>query len=233
MEQWIERTHSAGCIGLDEWQEVRIGRGDEFARAQRIVPELSIPVRTDVRDDRAPPRVAKIHGSLGFFSPARSASLRLVLREDARVKDFLGAFLSAIVLAAAGELSEKQFDAIVVGARNGKSRSEIRSLQRPTAELARDYLSDLISDLLFDKNHHYFLPIEAVEDVNKEITRGSRGDLVDVINDSRDNEFARCSSDYGPIRNARRFEPPNAKTLAKIMDRRFGLIRAIFERGKR
>ena len=92
-------------------------------------------------------------------------------------------------------------------------------------------MSDLLSDLLFGKNH-YFLPIEAVEEANKEIARGRGGDLLDVIADTRDNEFAKCSSDYGPIRNARRFEPPTVEALKGIMERRFGLIRAIFDRKK-
>jgi hypothetical protein len=47
----------------------------------------------------------------------------------------------------------------------------------------------------------------------------------------RDNEFAKCSSDYGPIRNARRFEPPTAEAVS-ILERRFGLLRAIFAREK-
>ena len=40
------------------------------------------------RDARA--GLVKIHGSLGFISPAGDASLRLVLRDKAKVKDFLG-----------------------------------------------------------------------------------------------------------------------------------------------
>jgi exodeoxyribonuclease V gamma subunit len=231
IELWIEQAHGIECGSLDRWQEVRMGRGDEFAKAERIVRELTIPVRLFGPGGEAQDRVVKIHGSLGFFSPAGNISLRLVLREKTKVKDFLGPFLSAIVLAAAGELSEEQFDAIVIGARNGDSVRDIRSMQRPTAEQARKYLSDLASDLLFGKNH-YFLPIEAVEEVNKEIARGRGGDLVDVVNDLRDNDFAKCSSDYGPIRNARRFEPPPLEALKDTMDRRFGPMRAIFEREK-
>jgi len=228
---WIAQAEIAGCGSLERWQEIRMGRGDEFAKAQRIVDELTIPLRTDVRRGNAQDRIVKIHGSLGFFSPAGYASLRLVLRDEARVKDFLGPFLSAMVLAAAGELSEKVFHAIVIGARKGKARSDVRRFQRPSTEQARNYLSDLVSDLLFEKNH-YFLPIEAVEKVIKEIGRGRGTDLLDVVDDLRDDDFARCSSDYGPIRDARRFEPPAIDALKRIMDRRFGLIRAIFEREK-
>ncbi len=144
-------------------------------------------------------RVAKIRGSLGFTSPSGDASIRLVLRDKAKPKDFLGGFLAAMVLAAAGELTAGQFHAIVLGPGKTPTKSDIRSLHCPTSDDARDYLSNLISDLLFDKNH-YFLPIEAVEDVEKENARGGRGNLLDLIYDARDNEFGRCASDYGPIR---------------------------------
>ena len=140
-------------------------------------------------------------------------------------------YYKIIRLAAAGELTEKQFHPIVVGAGKHKFWSDTRSLHCPTAEQARNYLSDLLHDLLFEK-HHYFLPIEAVENVEKEIARGRGGDLVDVLDDARDNEFAKCSSDYGPIRNARRFAPPTIEALKRTMDRRFGLIRAIFGKEK-
>jgi exodeoxyribonuclease V gamma subunit len=225
MELWIGEVRSAEFTSLDRWQEMWMGRGDGLAPEQRVVGELRIALPID----KMPDRVVKIHGNLGFFSPAGTTSLRLVLREQPKVKDFLGPFLSAIALAAAEQLSEKQFDALVIGARKGKSRRVIRSLQLPSADQARKYLSDLAGDLLFGKNH-YFLPIEAVEDVNKEIVRGRGGDLVDVVADLRDNEFAKCSSDYGPIRNARRFEPPSLETMKRIIERRFGPIRAIFER---
>jgi hypothetical protein len=89
-----------------------------------------------------------------------------------------------------------------------------------------------VTDLLLGKNY-YFLPIEAVEDVSKAIARGSGGDLVDMVNEVRDNEFATCSSDYGPIRDARRFDPPSLEQLKNIIARRFGLIASMFEREKR
>ena len=69
---------------------------------------------------------------------------------SARVKDFLGPFVTALVLAASGELSAKNFDAIVVGARKNQPFHNTRSLACPSAEQARDYLSQLVGDLLTD-----------------------------------------------------------------------------------
>jgi exodeoxyribonuclease V gamma subunit len=230
IEHWIDEAREAGCGSLDQWREIRIGRGDESAQADRVLAELTLPAREEVRGETRL-RVVKIQGSLGFISAAGNGALRLVLRDEARAKDFLGPFLSAIVLAAAGEFAAADFHAIVVGARKGKSFNDIRSMRRPTMEQARSYLSDLVSDLLFGKNH-YFLPIEAVDKALREIKRGGAEDLPDLINDLRDNEFAKCSSDYGPIRNARRFEPPTAEAVKRILERRFGLLRAIFAREK-
>ena len=156
-------------------------------KADRILPELLLPLRGGV-DGGMRDCLVKLRGSLGFLSPTGSASLRLVLRDKAKAKDFLGGFLAALVLAASGEAAPQRFDAIVVGAGKNKSWNETRSLGCPTAEAARRYLSDLVSDLLFDRNH-YFLPIEVAEDVRKEISQGRGDDLLDGIYDARDNEF--------------------------------------------
>ncbi len=231
LKHWIAEAGAAGCESLDRWREVRMGRGDEFATADRILSELVIPIRVEVRGGGAQSRVVKIHGNLGFLSPAGNSSLRPVLRDKPKVKDFLNGFVSALVLAASGELAERQFHAIVVGAKGNNHFKDKRTLGCPTAEQARAYLSDLLTDLLFEKNH-YFLPIEAVEHVNKEMARGQAGDLIDIIDDMRENEFSRCSSDYGPIRNARRFKAPSVELLKGIMQRRFGLIRSIFGKEK-
>jgi hypothetical protein len=231
MLQWIDQAQRAGCGSLERWREIRMGRGDELSRADYIIGELSIQVRIGSADEGKTSRIVKLHGSLGFVSPAGRSSLRLVLRDHSKCKDFLAPFLAAAVLAAAGELTAKTFDAVVVGAGKNKCWSETRSLNCPGLEQARDYLSDLLSDLLFRKNH-YFLPIEAVEAVDKELERGRETDVLDVIGDIRDNEFAGCSSDYGPIRDARRFEPPTLQEVKRIMNRRFGLIRSVFGKAK-
>ncbi len=230
LERWFENAERARCGSLARWTQVRIGRGDEPGKADRILPELVLPLRGGIggslRDC-----VVRLQGSLGFISPNEKGSLRLVLRDRSKVKDFLGGYVAALVLAASGDLAGKQFDAIVIGAGKNKSWNETRSLDCPTADVARGYLSDLISDLLFDRNH-YFLPIEAVEDVAKEMSRG-RNDLLDAIYDARDNEFSRCSSDYGPIRNARRFDPPSIEMLQRLMARRFRLIGGIFDKAEK
>ena len=231
MLQWIEQAQSAGGGSLEGWHQLRMGRGDELSRADRIISELSIPVRIGITNGEQQSRIVKLHGNLGFVSPDGRSSLRLVLRDQSKCKDFLAAFLAAVVLAAAKELTGKTFDAIVVGAGKNKYWNETRSLNSPGVQQARDYLSNLLGDLLFSKNH-YFFPIEAVEAADKELGSGPEDDVLDVIGDIRDNEYASCSSDYGPIRNARRFEPPSIGEVKRIMIRRFGLIRSVFGKAK-
>jgi hypothetical protein len=208
-----------------------MGRGDESATADLIFGELLIPLGVEARIDEIQSRMAKLNGNLGFMSPSTNASLRLVLRDYPKPKDFLGGILSALALAASGKLSDPHFRAIVIGTGKHKSWNDTRKLTCPTPQAARDYLSNLASDLLLEKNH-YFLPIEAVEGVIKELDQGRVDDLRDTVNDLRENEFARCSSDYGPIRDARRFQPPSDEALRRIIARRFGLIRSIFVKEK-
>ncbi len=224
LEKWIAESSRAGAH-VDQWREIRLGRTDQAAHADQILPELSLSV--DVPGLGGQPRRVLIYGNAGFLSPALDASIRLVLRDKAKPKDYLAPFLAALVLTAAERMTTGTFRAIVVGAGRDKSWNETKILQCPSADQAKSYLSTLVADLLFGKNH-YFLPIEAVEDVFGAIGKARRFDSSDIIDDLRDNEFKKCSSDYGPIRDARRFDPPNPRDLQQIMERRFGLIRAIF-----
>jgi hypothetical protein len=155
--------------------------------------------------------------------------MRAVLRDESKPKYFLSPILTAIVLAASGELKDRSFRAVLIG--RGKQKAWHRSivLGSLTEEIAREYLSNLIGDMLLERNH-YFLPIEAIERADKELMRGRDNEILDAINDFREDEFASCSSDFGPIRNARRFEPPKLEEVRRIIDRRFRLIHAIFER---
>ena len=225
LEAWIEQAGLAGC-DLADWREIQLGRAAEAANSERLADELILEVQVPGIEGKT--QRVKIHGSAGFLSPSLDASIRPVLRDTARAKGFLGPFLSAIVLVAAEQITARQFRAIVLCSKREKSDHEVRSLACPTPQHARDYLAALVSDLLFEKNH-YFLPIEAVEAGFNAIAKGRSIDPIDLIDEIRDNDFKSCASDFGPIRGARRFEPPNAKALKRILERRFGIMRAIFE----
>ncbi len=228
--EWLDQAREAGARTLADWREIRIGRGDEFARADRVLDEIVLEVAIP-RPAGARTRSVKVHGALGFVSPGLDASLRCVLRDEPRAKDFLPLFLAAIALAASGAAQAAGFEAIVVGGAGGRGKRRTKRLRLPPQEFAREYLAALASDLLSDENY-YFLPIEAVE----KIWRAWKGtkkqktdvDLADLIDGVRENERP-CSSDYGPIRNARRFDVPGERELKSIIERRFGPIGGIFE----
>ena len=48
IDQWIEHAQHAGCESLARWNQVRIGRGDDPGKADRILPELLLPLRGGV-----------------------------------------------------------------------------------------------------------------------------------------------------------------------------------------
>jgi len=225
LAEWTWQAREAGCVNLDRWQKVRIGRGQEFADADRILPELTIQVRNPA--DPGALTLVRIYGNLGFLSPSGKSSLALFARDKPRAKDFVGLFAAAMVLAASGEASGLRFNAIAIGAGKNRPWHESRTLECPDGNRAREYLSNLLGDLLFARNH-YFLPIEAIEKVIKNVERARDDEVVDSINELRENDFSRCSSDYGPVRNARRFDPPDIEQLKDIIHRRFTLVRPIF-----
>ena len=226
LHEWIAQAKKAGSGDLRKWLDVRLGRADEFIRADRIVKEISLEVPAPGKSGRL--RTVKIHGNAGFFSPDLDASIRCVLRNEPRPKDFLGAFLAAFALAAAGEAHTDQFQAVVLGAANDKLATRVRSFTPPTRDRARDYLQMLLTEMLCESNH-YFLPIEAVTEIVRRGHKDREVDAIDIIEGIRENDFARCSSDFGPIRDARRFTPPDEAKVFKIIEQRFYPIIAIFE----
>ena len=54
-------------------------------------------------------------------------------------------------------------------------------------------------------------------------------DLVEAVERVRFNEFSKSSSEYGPVRNATSFDPPDEEEIAKIVARRFRPIIGIFK----
>jgi exodeoxyribonuclease V gamma subunit len=216
-------------VGLGEWRVLRIGRGDEFARADRVLPPLRLDVRIADAGGAGVVRRINLHGSLGAFSPALDRSLRLVTRAKAKALDFLELFIAAIALSAAGEEVAEEFEGTVLGDPAGTSRraaaSWSKSFRPPRPPAAREYLAGLIGEMMSGV-HDYFLPIEAVDAARRALATGR--DPLDQIENIRDG-FGPCSSNYGPVRNARDYEPPDEREIVAIVERRYGPIAAIFD----
>ncbi|MBV8136811.1 MAG: exodeoxyribonuclease V subunit gamma [Deltaproteobacteria bacterium] len=213
---------------LGEWRVFRMGRGTESSRADRVLPPLRLEVCTTDRAGRALVRKVNLHGSLGALSPALDCSLRLVTRSKPKPQDFLELFIAAIALSAAGEPVARRFEAWVLGdpaPTSSKAAFWSRALRTPMPDAALEYLAQLVGEMI-TRAHDYFLPIEAVAAARRAIRDGK--DALDRIDNIREG-LGSCASDYGPVRNARDYEPPDEPEVASIIGRRFGPVDAIFE----
>jgi hypothetical protein len=170
-------------------------------------------------------------------SGGRDQSINCIVRESGAMPyHFLAGFLGAIALAATGETQARHFDAIVVGSpKGGVDPARLsRRLRITPAEEARAYIAALAADLLSSGNY-YFLPFEAVAEIVEKKGGGrwpGPREITDIIETLRENEFARCRSDYGPIRNPRDYPAPPPDEVIAIIKRRFQPIISIFGRAE-
>jgi len=225
--RWSRELEAKG-LDLGEWQVLRMGRGTESSRADRVLPPLRLDICVTDRQGGVVVHKVNLHGSLGAFSPALDSSLRLVTRARSKPQDFLELFIAAIALRATGQPVAKRFEGLVLGdpARSSsKPAFWSRRLHTPEPDAAREYLAHLVGEMV-TRAHDYFLPIEAVEEARR-ARRGGK-DTLDRIDKVREG-LGSCASDYGPVRNARDYEPPNEPEVAAIIERRFGPVEAIFQ----
>ena len=230
IRDWIANARDAGIADLDRWVSIQIGGGNEFARADRTIEPIALDVPIKKSDGSCRIVRLSLHGTTDRISPGLNAALQGVARKEAKVRDFIQPFISAIALAAAGERVSKTFRAIVVGI--GENMESERVLRNWDRDDARKYLTTLAGDLLSGE-HDYFLPIEAAEKAFHAIKHGE--DPVKAVLDVRDMKNVSCSSDYGPLRPivTRGFDPPDRRQIESIIARRFGPIASIFENRKR
>ena len=230
LRQWIAQASAAGVSDFDEWNDIRIGRADEFADGGEILDPISLDADVRRHDGTTVTQRVSLYGTIRGVSPAAGAEINCVLRKSLKSKDFLPTFINAIALAAAGVPLPKKFRAIVLRSDPDKNANWIREFETMDRESALAYLTAVVTDLLSTGNY-YFLPIEAVEKVVKELDNGKNAhDLVDTVEQVLLVDAAACSSDYGPVRNPRDFDPPDEETIAQIVARRFYPIRGIFEK---
>jgi exodeoxyribonuclease V gamma subunit len=229
LRQWIEKASQAGVSDFDQWKDIRIGRADEFADAIDILPPITLEANVRRRDGTVVAQRVNLYGTLHGVSPDAGAAIHCVLRKSVRPKDYLPLFLNAIVLAALGHELPSQFRAIVIGIESAKNAEWICEFRTIEQDSARAYLTDLVSDLLSTGNE-YFLPIEAVAEVDKERRKPENSrDLVEAVEQVLLNDSHKSSSEYGPVRNATSFDPPAEEEIERIFKRRFEPIAGIFK----
>jgi exodeoxyribonuclease V gamma subunit len=228
LRQWIAQASEAGVNDFDVWKDLRIGRTDEFADAAEPFAPIMLNVKVLRHDRTTVTRRVSLYGTIRGFSPAAGVEINCVLRKSIKPKDFLPAFLNAIVLAATGAKLPEKFRAIVIRANSEKNADWIREFEPLDQNSALAYLAAVVGDLLSTGND-YFLPIEAVEDVVKELHKPEdRRDLIETVERTLLNNPPTCSSDYGPVRNPRDFDPPDEDTIEQIVVRRFNPIIGVF-----
>jgi exodeoxyribonuclease V gamma subunit len=229
LRRWIAQASQAGVTNFDGWKDIRIGRADEFAGAGEILAPIALNANVRRRDATTVTQRVNLYGTLRTVSPESGAAINCVLHKKVKPKDFLPAFLSAIVLAATGAKLPERFRAIVIGTQSAKQSEFIREFPPMDRDSALAFLSIVVGDLLSTGND-YFLPIEAVEKVVEELHKPpNRRDLVEAVERIRLDDFSKSSSEYGPLRNAAGFDPPDEEEIAKIVARRFQPIIGIFK----
>lgn len=220
LRHWIEDLRKAK---FTRSRPVRLGSADRFEERAEVLPDIRLEFESKRADGSVVQRRVRLYGSLGNLNPDHNVAAQAVLGKEAKPKHFLEAYFAALALSAAGKHSGG-FEALVF-ASDGAFRKVFNT---PGVEDARKYLAGLVSDLFSGRNH-YFMPLEAVDRIWKKVGKKTADDLVGEMEDLRDTEFWPCSSDYGPVRDARHFETPPIAEIEEILRRRFAPIASIFD----
>ena len=229
LRQWIAQASQAGVTDFDGWKDIQIGRADEFAHVGEMFAPIALNANVRRRDGTILTQRVGLYGTIRGASPEAGAAINCVLHKNIKAKDFLPAFLNAIVLAATGAKLPQKFRAIVIGTQSTNPKEWIREFQPIDRDSALGFLTTVVSDLLSTGND-YFLPIEAVEEIVKELRKPENGrDLVEAVERILINDFSKSSSEYGPVRNATSFDPPGEEEIEEIVRRRFIPIVGIFK----
>ena len=86
------------------------------------------------------------------------------------------------------------------------------------------------SAICFRRKTTIFCLLTHVAEVVEELLEpANRRELVEAVERIRLDDFSKSSSEYGPVRNAASFEPPDEEEIAKIIARRFSPIIGIFK----
>ena len=230
LQRWIEKAARAEVGDLAGWQDIRIGRADESFRADRLVNAIALDVNVERPDAAAFTQRVNLYGTVRRMSPKLDAAMQGVVRDRTKPRDLLALVMHSIALSAAGEPVDPNFRAVIVG--GGESPAWIRKFPPMSCDEARQYLAKLAGELLSGATN-YFLPIEAVENVQAARKKGE-DDLVEEIEDLREaasNEMHFCGSCNGPIRRAiaHSFAPPSSERLLSIIDAHYSPIAGIFD----
>jgi exodeoxyribonuclease V gamma subunit len=219
LASWHESARQRDLVDRCRFQVYRFGRAGENEHIERIQSPIVLDV--PLGDGSSNVRV-ELHGRTELIADELPGSITPVVRDKPTERDFLAAFVDAIVLSLIpSHHTAAKYHAHVIPEGNGADFSaSYRVFHGIDAPRAREYLVNLLSDLL-GGSHAYLLPCEAVfEYVSKERP------IESSIEDMKENENKSCSSRYGPVPNFEEYDPPNEHEARRIIERRFGLFHA-------
>jgi exodeoxyribonuclease V gamma subunit len=222
LSSWYEhaRTHN---LVAHEFRVYRFGAAREAECVDRIEPAISLEVPLQGRPGESRAVRVDLVGRTEIVVPALPVSIIPVPRPEAAARDFLRGFLDAVVLSLLpGHHDPAQYHThVFVVPRGGNPPNPVRTFHDVDAVRARQFLTDLIGDLL-GSPHDYLLPCEAVFDLLDSERKKAIAASVEAM---KENPRAACSSRYGPVPNFAQYEPPDEDRARAIIERRFGLFR--------
>jgi len=218
LARWHETAREAGLLEAGPFGNWRFGRAAELDRSEWV--ENAIALEVPLPQAAGLTRV-EVFGRTEIVAPELPGSITPVVRDDVKEKDFLRGFLDAIVLSLLGGARDTAHHhaCVITTHVGGKSAQSTQTFREIDQARAREFLTNIVADLI-GETHTYLLPFEAVVQFWKKGTA-----IEDSVEGFKEDEYSRCSSEHGPVREFRRYDPP-AEALARAMiERRFGLFR--------
>ncbi len=214
LKAWHENVAPAGLPPRSEWKRVHMGRAEEHARVDHLLPALELEVPLGTGESR---RIA-LYGALPPMAPDGGALLEPATTAETSERSFLGGFLALAALCAAGHPPPGREGCVMVivppSVPEGDPQKLLRWYRVPPPELAREWLAHLAGELLA-RFHDYRLPIEAVLDWKARVATDPDARVRVPRKDTSD--------ERGPIRSPGRYPTLRGQEATDAIERRFGL----------
>ena len=217
LQTWADNLPRLGLDALPRVEVRRLGRQIEH----ELIDVAQGPLGLDVETPTQGRLKVELYGRTEPLLPERHATL--ITSPTHKVwslsrKHFMRGFLDHVVLTA--QRDEPTPWAVYINpaeeVQGFKMKHCVRRFKPLEPEVARRYLRDLIADML-GQVHAYYLPLEVVFEHHE---RDAPLELV--AERARRNRWQTTSADFGPVRDARRFELP--ERAQDLIARRFGLF---------
>jgi len=216
LQRWAQRF-----LELQDGQEerevevLRFGKAQEEREGEVSREGLRLEVEIGGRT-----RIVEVVGSTEALVLRRRGSLILkTIAKDKVQEGALRGFLDHVLLAASGERGGDDAHTAYLCAEGKIDTIRFAPISREEATV---YLRGLVEDL-FSRVHDYFLPFRAV----CQHPAGGEG-VVRAAESLREDQRYRS---YGPVRDAKRYEPPPEEEATAMIERRFGLFFRAQEEG--